>query len=399
MSVINYEGINGAGEKIKGAYYGTEAALAQEMKQQGIIITSVNTTVKKSKKKFNHRIFSQNIEEIYYLLTAGMNLDETLKTVIKNTDNPQAGELWQITLNYLKQGKSFSIALKEAAEEQHITIEDFYINILSVGEEIGDIAKSLKTIIEHMEFKSKINSEIRSAMAYPSFLIGVSVLSVFFISVFILPRFSSIFTESEMEQLPGISKVIILSGKFLSENLDLFLGANLILVSILFFAFKSPQIRKQVIKTISSFPIARDVLLYVDLSNTFSSMSTMLAGGVEITKAIALTEKSTGNPGLIGLLQQTQTEIKKGRKISEIWSTNSIIPNEVTALITVGERSARLPDIFDSLGKKYLSYFKESVSKFLVILEPAIIVLLGIFIAIIVIAIMLAVMSLSDMSI
>jgi len=122
----------------------------------------------------------------------------------------------------------------------------------------------------------------------------------------------------------------------------------------------------------------------------------MLRGGVEINRAIKFSISVTSHPQIKNILEETVIELKKGRKISETWGRYSIIPPDVVALVSVGENSANLDEILARLGKKYMEDFKSEVSKLLTFLEPAIIVIVGLFIAFIVIAILLAVLSMSD---
>jgi general secretion pathway protein F len=138
------------------------------------------------------------------------------------------------------------------------------------------------------------------------------------------------------------------------------------------------------------------MLLKLELSNIFSSLSAMLRGGVEINRAIKFSISVTSHPQIKNILEETAVELKKGRRISETWGRYSFIPPDVIALVSVGENSANLDEILARLGKKYMEDFKSEISRLLTFLEPAIIVIVGLFIAFIVIAILLAVLSISD---
>jgi general secretion pathway protein F len=162
------------------------------------------------------------------------------------------------------------------------------------------------------------------------------------------------------------------------------------------FLLSSKEIQIKLKNLIYRLPYLKNIILKVELSYVLSSLGTMLNGGVEISKAIRLSSRVTNHNGLKTILEETYSELKKGHKISQIWRKYDIIPEDIISLTIVGENSAKLGEIFEKLGRKYMENFKNEVNRLLVFLEPAIIVVLGIFVAFIVVAIMLAVVSVSD---
>ncbi len=397
MKVYIYEGVTSDGEKIKGKFFGTYQELLRDIKTKNIVITDIKEETKSLKRgKFTLEDFYANLEELTYLLSSGLQIDRAVNLIVKNARKESVIEFWNSVLSKLKEGKPFSKSLKETGEEKKFMIPDFYINIISVGEEIGNTVKALETVIEDLEFKRNLTGEIKSALAYPSFLLVVSILTVFFVSGFILPKFSEIFTDKEIEKLPEISKLTLSFGKFLNQNFDLFFTGFLAVLAGIVFALSSLNLRNKLKSIFYRLPYFKDIALKVEFSYVLSSLGTMLNGGVEISRAIRLSSRVTGHSQLKKILEETYEDIKKGHRISQIWRKYEIIPEDVISLTVVGESSARLGEIFEKLGKKYMESFKTDVSKLLVFLEPAIIVFLGVFIAFIVVSIMLAVVSVSD---
>ena len=397
MNMYVYEGVTETGEKIKGKFFGTKEDLLKEVQKQKILITNIKEDTKKLKKgKYTNEDFSSNIEELSYLLSSGVQLDKAISLIIKNSRKKAVIEFWESVLRKLKEGKSFSIALKETGEQNNFPIPTFYVNIISVGEEVGDLKGALKTLLEDLEFKGNLIKEIKSALAYPSFLLIVSILTIFFVSGFILPKFSNIFSPKEIEKLPAISKFTLTFGKTLNQNLDVIVFGFIFLVIGLVFLISSKEVQVRLKNLLYQVPYLKNIILKVELSYVLSSLGTMLNGGVEISKAIKLSSRVTNHNTLKAILEETFNELKKGHKMSQIWRKYDIIPEDIISLTIVGENSAKLGEIFEKLGKKYMENFKNEVAKLLVFLEPAIIVVLGLFIAFIVVAIMLAVVSVSD---
>lgn len=395
--MIVYEGISKSGEKVVGKFAGSKEELIEYLKSEDILLVSVKYEKEKGKKgKLTLDSIYLDLEQLYYLLSSGLKIDLAISTIIKNLRNEANIRFWEEVLKKLKEGKQLSIALKETSMEKKISFPEYYINVLSVGEEVGDLLSSLKTILEDIEFKRSLKKEIKSALSYPLFLIFMSIITVFLIAGFILPKFSEIFSQNELEKLPVISRFVIDTGRFINENTDVIVLSVILLLAGVIFLLRLDSVKKAFFTVLYRIPYINTLLLKLELSNMFFSLSTMLKGGIHINRAISQTQKIVKHPNLKNVLSETQEELKKGRQISKVFSKYPFIPYEVSVLISVGEQSAKLEEIFDRLGKKYINEFKNDISKILTILEPAVIVLVGLFIGFIVIAILLAVLSVSD---
>ncbi len=145
-------------------------------------------------------------------------------------------------------------------------------------------------------------------------------------------------------------------------------------------------------------PKVSQIIVDLQLTIVYNAMSTMLSGGLELDKALKQMQKIELLPEIQDLLKNTLFELKRGQKLSTVFAISKVIPPSDIALLTVGENSATLPDVFKSLAKRHSDAFSANVKKFLSLLEPAVIVALGVFIAVIVIAIMMAVMSMTDIA-
>jgi general secretion pathway protein F len=275
---------------------------------------------------------------------------------------------------------------------------DLYINVISVGEEIGDIRNAFRNVLDHLEFRANLLKEVRSAIAYPLFLVLMSVVTVLFVCGFILPKFAKIFSPQELAKLPAISKFTITTGKFINSHFPSLVMVLITAVALIVYTLTLPGMTTRLRQWAYSLPMISKFMLLSDLSNLFSSLASMLDGGVDISRALRLSTRVVGSRRLVALLEETNAEIKKGNRISRVWGGHDIIPEDVVSLVVVGENSARMGEIFSSLGRRYLEKFKVLIARVLSLLEPIIIVLLGFFIALIVVSIMLSVISLGDVT-
>jgi len=395
-AIYEYEAVIANGEVIKGSFQGSQEEFEMMLQKKKLLLTSV----KEKKEKLDNSKFTQDdflafIEELYYLTQSGMPIDKAIKVLAKTTKKMAYKRILGSVLSELKAGEQLSKALKKALQSEKIAIDSLSISFIATAEEVGSVTTGLHQLFEYLTFQKKIRSDVRQALAYPIFLIGMSVVVSFLIFFLIIPRFSTIFTPDEFAQLPTISYAVLSTGKFLNEHMsEAFLVIGLVSAGIIFF-FKMITIPWMAI--FYKVPKLSAIIQDLQLTIVYSALSTMLVGGLEMDKALKQLQSVSLLPELKNLLQTSLYEIKRGQKLSDVFSMSSIIPASDIALLYVGESSASLDKVFKSLSIRHSDAFSENVKKILAILEPVVIVALGIFIAIIVVSIMMAVMSMTDM--
>ncbi len=397
--ILQYVGVTRNGERVSGEFIGTQDELIRHLQKEGILLISVAESKRRLKKgKYTLSDFAADIEELAYLVGSGLQIDKAIVALLKNIKKDEAIKLWEKVLANLREGKQLSVAIKKAMDGLPISIGDFYLNIISVGEEVGNVEGALKDVSKHLQFRIGLIRDTISALAYPAFLVVVSILAIFFIAYFILPRFASIFTPKDLANVPAISRLFLEFGEFVHSNAGMVVSIFLIVAAsvVLLFSFEKPK--RMAIEFFEKLPFVRDIVLELHIANLCSSIGAMLRGGVDVAKAMRLAEQVTTHSSLKNVVRETTEGLKKGLKISEVWSRYPVIPDDVVSLVAVGESSAALDEVFEKLGKRHLENFKLKVSKAMTFLEPAMIVLLGVFIGMIVVSIMLAVLSLTNVS-
>ncbi len=395
-SIFEYEAVIASGEVIQGSFAGTKEEFEIMLQKKKLLLTSVKETKEKvDNSKFTQDDFLAFIEELYYLTKSGMPLDKAIKVLSQTTKKIAYKRILKTILEELKAGEQLSLALKKALKDENITIDSLAISFISTAEEVGSVTTGLHQLFEYLTFQKKIRSDVKQALSYPIFLVGMSIVVSFLIFFLIIPRFSTIFSADEFAQLPAISYAVLSTGKFLNAHMsEAFLVIGVFVGGLVIF-FKKVNIPWMSI--FYKVPKLSAIIIDLQLTIVYSALSTMLVGGLEIDRALKQLQSVSLLPELKNLLKTALFEIKRGQKLSDVFAMSSIIPASDIALLYVGESSASLAEVFKSLSVRHSEAFSANVKKILAILEPAVIVGLGIFIAIIVVAIMMAVMSMTDM--
>ncbi|UCN00587.1 type II secretion system F family protein [Sulfurimonas sp. SWIR-19] len=396
-SYFEYEAIVSSGEKIKGNFEGSKDEFEKMLAKKKLLLISFKEKKEKlDKSKFSQDDFLGFIEELYYLTNSGMPIDQSLKMLRKTTKKEAYRRILTSLLLSVKAGNQLSVAMKEALKKEGVVIDTLSISFISTAEEVGSLSNGLLQLFDYLTFQKKIRSDVKQALSYPLFLVGMSVVVSFLIFFLIIPKFATIFSPEEFETLPSLSYAVLSIGKYLSAHMSEALGLiAVVVITIIVLLKKFPIPWMQVIYRV---PKLTNVIVDLQLTIIYSALSTMLVGGLELDRALKQLQKVKLLPELQDLLKNTLFELKRGQKFSEVFSMSSLVPSSDIALLNVGESSASLDKVFKSLSTRHSDAFSANVKKLLAVLEPTVIVGLGIFIAIIVVAIMMAVMSMTDIA-
>jgi type II secretory pathway component PulF len=393
-----YEASDQSGNVIKRTFVGTKSEFQNYIKQHGFFLYSIKEeNLKIEKGNFKDKDLKSFFEELLYLIQSGMPIDQALKNLYTISTKSEVKFFVERILLGLKDGKRFSEALNQSFEYVNYNVDDLVKSLIVIGEEIGELDKSIERALEHMEYKSSVGKQIKKAIRYPLFLLIMSILMVFFVFWFVVPKFASMFTPEEFEQLPWLSYHILSLGKAVDENMFMIAVGTLTLGILLWLSIKKyNQIWFKLMYYIGFF---NKLFFTIEMSYIFRSLSVMLEGGVKIEKAISRVLPLIRHQEIASLFNIARDEIRKGGKLSRVFFESDHISPNVASLISVGENSANLETIFASLSVKLGDEFQDRVSKVLSFLEPIIIIVVGVFIALIVVSIMLAVVSLTDLTV
>jgi len=397
MKKIVYESADTMGNIVKRVFIGESDEFQRHIKRNNLYIYSIKEEeIKIEKGKFKHKDFRDFLEEFLYLIQSGMPIDQALKSLYKVTAKAETKFFIDRTLAGIKDGTPFSESLEKAFHEVNYEADSMVKSLIAIGEEIGELDLSIDRALEHMKYQEDVRSQISQAIRYPTFLFGMSIMMVFFVFWFVVPKFSAMFTPEEFERLPSLSYAILSIGKTLDGNMGFVFIGFISFVTLVWISVKKNK--KFWFAMVTKIGFFNRLMLKIELSYIFRSLGVMLQGGLKIDRALARVIPLVNHDELKNLFTIARDEIRKGEKLSRIFFDSDVITPNVASLISVGENSASLEKIFISVGDKLGLEFNMEVKKILSLLEPLIIIFVGILIAVIVVSIMLAVVSLTDLT-
>ena len=235
------------------------------------------------------------------------------------------------------------------------------------------------------------------ALTYPSILVIAGLSAVLFVFLVVVPRFSAMLASST-EPLPFLSALVLSIGMTLSENKSVVFGTIILLAVSIMWASRQPAIRDQFRQWLSSLPILGAWLKESEIARWSSMLGTMLRHGVDLIQALDLAKETLTIRALKNRLDQISKMVRSGQALSSAMSDQDVFSDTALSLVQVGEESGELAHMLKSLSTLYEDSGRQRMKRFLLILEPAAIIIIGILIGGIVTAIMLAITSINQVN-
>jgi type IV pilus assembly protein PilC len=310
------------------------------------------------------------------MLNSKVPIVESLMTLSAQMKNPELKEIISEIAEEVEAGSSLSKALLKYPK----VFSPFYVAMVKAGEVSGKLSQTLNFLANHLEREYNVRGKIRGAMTYPVLVIVVFFV-IFGIMIFsILPSFENILKEREVE-VPFITKVILSFSKILREKffiIALVLGAIIILI---FYYLKTEEGKRFFDKISLKIPFFGEISKQSILSRFAQNLSTLTSAGLTLTEALEIVEEIVGNAEYKNAVSKIKEGVKKGETISSITTLYpELFPPLFTQLVLVGEKTGTLSNALSAISNFYQSETEKSIENFLRILEPLLIIVLGVLV-------------------
>ena len=332
--------------------------------------------------------------ELSIMLKAGLSLDNALRVLIGMSAKPAIVTLTQTVLDDVKGGMPLSAALKRHPQQ----FGDFYINMVRSGEAGGQLSAVLERLVEHLERLRALRESVVSATIYPAILIVVAVLSLIAMLGFVVPQFETLF-KGMGDALPTPTRVVMVLGRVFTDY-GLIIGLVLLLVFwVLRSWLRSPTGNRWWQARALQVPILGKLLLKYDLTLFARSLGTLLGNGVPLLQALQIATQTVGNITLRHALEGVGPKVKGGGRLVDAMAASGIFEPLAISLVRVGEESGRMGPMLLELARIFNRDVETGIKRGLTLLEPLLIVVLGLLIAAIIMSILLGILSVNDLAV
>jgi general secretion pathway protein F len=332
--------------------------------------------------------------ELAVLLRAGLPLDRGLKVLIDMASLPQMHQLLSEMLTAVKGGK----ALSQAMQPHEQLFGTFYISMVRAGEASGQLSAVLDRLVEYLESSKTTRDSVVSALIYPAILLVVSVLSIVLMLGFVVPQFEALF-EDMGEALPLLTRMVVDAAAFIKVYGWLLV---VLIVGAVFFLRRWAATEEGMIslhQRMLKIPVAGGIIFEFEVSKFARTVGTLLGNGVSLLKAISIAIDTVNNRIIKDALQVLPPAVKAGKRMSTALADTEMFTPMVIQMIRVGEESGSLDQMMLELAKVFDGKVQSGIKRGLALLEPVLILGMGFFIAVIIIAILMGILSVNDLAV
>ncbi len=328
--------------------------------------------------------------QLAVMVDTGVSLTEALEACRHEGNSPRFARALDAVIEQVKGGSEFSAALSEHPK----VFSTLYVSLIRASEASGQLAPILTRLADHIERQRDMTKKIKGAVTYPIvmcvFAIGVSVFMV----SFVLPKFAQIYAGRE-ESLPVLTKWLLALSDYVTTFGPYALGVMLVGVAGLIWYLRSPAGRWKADGLKLWLPLVGPLFHRSCLARSLRTLGTMIQSGVSMLESIQLTTRVSGNLHYQRLWKEANERIERGQQVSEALADHREIPRAVLKMLAAGERSGRLGPVMERVALFCESELNAAVKTLTSLIEPAIIVFLGVVIGGLVMALLLPIFTIS----
>ena len=400
MPKFFYKAVKFDGESVEGEIEAAdEAAVIRQLQGEGLIPIETRTTKSLRSKlgRVRRRRLSQKeigilTRELATLLEAGMTLDRSLQILVDLTAEEHLVRVLSDLQERVRGGATFSSAL----EGQDGQFARLYINMVRAGEASGALDQVLNRLADYLERVAELRQTVISALVYPSILLFVAGLSVIMLLVFVVPQFTVLFDDMGAA-LPVPTQIVVAAGDLFRNYWWAMLCVVALIAVILERWLQNPQVRERVDHRVLDLPLFGDLVWKMETARLCHTLSTLLKNGLPLLNALNLAKEVVSNRKIFGLLNEAGDDLKHGRGLAGPLVRLQALPDLALQMIRVGEESGSLDAMLAKVASIYDRETRTSVQSMLTLLEPALIVGLGVVVAGIIISILMAILGANDL--
>jgi type IV pilus assembly protein PilC len=332
-------------------------------------------------------IFSRQIATLF---EAGVSALKAFRLLAAENDNKTLQQLLTEVADDIEAG----ISLSSALEKRPALFSTFYVSMVRAGEESGKLNEGFLYLADYLDRDYELRLKIKKALTYPAFVVGTFITIMVAMFIFVIPKMAAMFADNGAE-LPTVTKVVLgISNIFVKYWMFAF--PVMIFAGWMFYRWSKTQEGRDKIDEIKSkIPVIKTLYQRIFLTRLADNMNTMLSSGVPIVRSIDITAAVVDNAVYEKLLKRVSAKVQTGTSFSKALYEEPLVPNILVQMVTIGEETGELGYILKNLATFYKRELDTAIDSVIGLIEPAMIVGLGIAVAILVASVLLPMYSLS----
>lgn len=401
MGAFNYIALDKKGKKESGTLSADNLDIARrELISRDLSPVNIEEINSKSifnklkSKKITDKSLIKISRQLSALLNGGLPLETALSSIGKESKSDVEKEQLLKISSSLQEGKSFSDALREYPQ----SFSNLFVSLISAGENSGNLSTALQNLSIYIEKKEKIRNEVIGALVYPSILILVALLIVTLLLIFVVPNVVEQFSGLNQE-LPFLTLALISISNFIISPIFISLITISLCIALYIRIYFRQKFKLKLDAFLLKLPYFNHFLIQSDISKFLSSMSLLRNGGITIVNSINISIETISNGYLRKEFSDKLVKVEEGATLTDSLKEIPLIPSLVIQMISSGEMGGDLEQMLSKTSDFLDQEFQQSSKLMISLLEPLIVVIMGGVVATIIIAILLPLIQMNNLSI
>jgi type IV pilus assembly protein PilC len=388
-----WQGKDKKGNRIKGRGLAkSEMEMRADLRRQGIAVSKVKkeSNLFKSDGKVKAEDIALFARQLATMLTAGIPMVQAFEIIGVGNDKPAVQKLVLAIKSDIETGN----ALNQALAKHPLYFDDLFVNLVEAGEHAGALETVLDKIATYKEKTEALKKKIKKALFYPAAVLGVAVIVTVILLIFVIPQFESLFKGFGAD-LPTFTQMVINMSRWMQDKGWILLAAVVAAVITFAYFYKRSRPMRQFLDRMSlQLPVIGPILKKAAIARFSRTLATMFGAGVPLVEAMKSVAGATGNIVYQDAVLRMRDEISTGMRMQRAMENTGLFPNMVVQMIAVGEESGSLDEMAAKVADFYEADVDAAVDSLSSLLEPLIMVILGVLVGGLVIAMYLPIFKL-----
>ena len=329
--------------------------------------------------------------QLSIMVSSGLELGTAIEILKETTKTPKLKEILETTHHDLLQG----ISLSESFKKYPKTFPLFFINMIKIGEVSGKLPIVLNRLADYYEKDDKVKRKVKSAFAYPIFLIALAFIVLCIMALYVMPIFKDVF-ESLNAKLPKITQVVVNVTDFIRNNFLIIVLGILALIILILVLRRNKTIKFAMDKLKLEIPPFKDVNLTVATSRFASGFSILLSSSMPVIDSIETMRHLLGNTYIENQMEVSVSELNRGQGIAKSLETINVFPPMLCEMITVGEETGNLEEVLNRVTEYYENQVEYSMKKLTAAIEPVLILIIGLIVVVCLLAVFIPMLEITS---
>jgi len=397
MPIFAYRGRSQTGQMVAGRMEAntTEAVIAQ-LRQQRVFPISVKPQPKPIELRlpgFGGKVKEKDLtvftRQLATMIDAGLPLVQCLETLASQQPNKQ----FKKTLTEIREGVEGGATFAAALKRHTAAFDSLYVNMVEAGEAGGLLDTILNRLAVYIEKAMTLRRKVKGALIYPSTIVVVAITVVIFLLTFVIPTFAKFF-EGARVPLPLPTQIVMALSRFVQAHLLAGLGLFVAGIAGIRFSYGTEKGRKTIDALFLRIPVFGALFRKVAVARFTRTLGTLIASGVPILDGLDITAKTAGNKIVEEAIMKTRASIAEGKTIAAPLQSSGVFPPMVVQMISVGEQSGALDSMLEKIADFYDAEVDQAVANLTALIEPILMVFLGVVVGGIIVAMYLPIFKL-----